>query len=29
VLVMTLRFDPFRDIDRLAGEMLATARTRP
>jgi len=26
---MTLRFDPFRDIDRLAGEMLATARTRP
>jgi HSP20 family protein len=27
VLVMLVRFDPFRDFDRLAGEMLGAART--
>jgi HSP20 family protein len=24
---MLVRFDPFRDLDRLAGEMLGAART--
>src|SRR5690348_6690169 len=27
VLIMSLRFDPFRDFDRLATEMFGTART--